>query len=94
MAGLFALTAGVAIGAGSPLTGIRGTEVFPTEHTGDLMGAVHTLHSGAAAVGPLLGAASVGLTGGYTAALAVCTVLFLGAAALLWAPEPGPRTAG
>jgi predicted MFS family arabinose efflux permease len=89
VAGLFALTAGVAIGAGSPLTGIRGAEVFPEAHTGALMGAIHTLHSGAAAAGPLLGAASISITGDYAAALAVCTALFLGAAALLWAPPRG-----
>lgn len=94
VAALFALTAGVAIGAGSPLTGIRGAEVLPTAHTGALMGAMHTLHSGAGAAGPLLGAASVSLTGGYTPALAICTLLFLAAAALLWAPEPAVSAAG
>lgn len=89
--GLFALTAGVAIGAGSPLSGIHGSEVFPERHAGALLGALHTVHGGASALGPLLGALSISTSGSYRPGLAVCGVLFVASATILWRPPPSTR---
>ncbi|HUG84935.1 MAG TPA: MFS transporter [Euzebya sp.] len=88
VAALFAATAGVAIGAGSPLTGIHAAGVFPDRHAGALLGALHTVHGAASAAGPLLGAVSITTTGSFRPALGLCGLLFLTAAALLWSPAP------
>ena len=80
VAGLFAVVAGAAIGAESPLLGIRAGELLPEAHLGALMGAVQATAGAAAAAGPLLGGVLVGLTGGYTASVALAGAGFLVAA--------------
>ncbi len=83
VAALFALVAGAAIGAQSPLTGIRAGELLPERHLGALMGAVHAVGGAAAAAGPLLGGLLIGATGGYAAAVGLACGGFLLAAAAI-----------
>lgn len=91
VAGLFALTAGMAFGAGSPLIGIHGSEVLPEPHAGALMGALQTVQGVGSAIGPLLGSLSLAATDSYLAALVACGCLFLLATGLLWSGDPDRR---
>ena len=78
---LYAVVAGAALGAHSPLSGIHASAILPERHLGALMGAVHALGGAAAATGPLLGGVMRSATGTWTPAVIMAGAGFLIAAA-------------
>ncbi len=88
VAALFALVAGAAIGAKSPLTGIYASQVLPAGHLGALMGAVMAAAGAATAAGPLIGGILRTTTGSYVPALILAVGGFAVAALALTQPTP------
>ncbi len=71
LAGAYAVIAGIAIGAMSPLQGIYARERFADEHLGTLMGAQSTAIGLSSAVGPLTAGILLDLTGTTASVIAI-----------------------
>ncbi|WP_157965767.1 MFS transporter [Euzebya rosea] len=86
----FAVLAGAAIGAHSPLFGIHATSVLPPRHLGALVGAVQSVGGVAAAAGPLLGGLAAQATGSYLPAVGLAAVGFAVASLSMTRPRQHP----
>ncbi len=86
VAGLFALVAGVALGAMSPLSGLYAQELFDHDHLGMLMGARAMVRQVFWAMGPLLGGIVVDRTDSQTGPVTMIAVTGALAALLLARP--------
>lgn len=82
----YSLIAGTATGAASPLQGIYTSELVERGDLGLLLGVQQALYGVAGALGPIAVGALLTATGLWVPAIAITTVGFVGAAALLALP--------
>jgi predicted MFS family arabinose efflux permease len=84
----FAVVAGVAIGALVPVESIFSADAVPGTSVGVVLGLTSLTRGVGAALGPVLGGTLTALVGSRTPTLLLLSVLAVGAAVLVPAPEP------
>lgn len=90
-AGLFAVVAGVGIGAMAAVESIHAAEVFDGPSMGTHLGVVGLLRGVGGAVGPTVGGIAIDLTGSRAVALLLCAAGAVVAVVVLRAPASGRR---
>ena len=91
LTGVFALTAGLAVGLLSPVHGLLAADAYGEERLGTLSGVQQFVASVAGAAGPWLSGVLVDRTGGYLLPMLVPLVALLGAIVVLGG-RPGRRS--